>query len=354
MILLFFLLAGVCLIGCEIRRFNEGYISYSNSNAIKGILAVIILLSHMRGYVTLSDSFLDSTFLAILTFLGQLMVAPYFFYSGYGIMESIAKKPSYMKQYPRKRILKTLIHFDTAVLMYIIVMSIIGFIYPAHYYLTCWVGWDSVGNSNWFIFDILVLYVLFYSCYRLSKKLTPPYSINKDIQQFIMLSLYSLSVVILWVVLAKANKGCWWIDTLFTFPLGAWFSYYRSKFEKWMRCSFVSVILLLVLSVIFTAWKTRFGNDIYGITACIFCLLLIVVCTKLDMNNKYLQWLGTHAFSIYIIQRLPMNLFAHLGLDANPYIFAALSIPSALFFAYLYNKILAILDLKVNTLFKYK
>lgn len=51
MIILFILLLAISLIDCKIYRFNENYISYDNSNAIKGILALIILFSHMKGYI---------------------------------------------------------------------------------------------------------------------------------------------------------------------------------------------------------------------------------------------------------------------------------------------------------------
>lgn len=347
MIILFILLLAISLIGCKIYRFNENYISYDNSNAIKGILALIILFSHMKGYITLSDNFYDQWFSDVLVYIGQLMVAPYFFYSGYGIMESIARKPSYMQSYPRRRILKTMINFDVAVLIYVIVMTIIGTYYPGHYYLSCWIGWDSVGNSNWFIFDILILYVLFYISYKLSNYLFPSFAKSMKMKQFVMLFLFSVIVVIMWGALFIANKGSWWIDTLLTFPLGAWYSYFRSYFEKQFRKGLFPAMLLFVLLSLFIIWKQQFGNDVLGVTACIFCLLLMVVCTKVEINNKYLQWFGIHAFSIYIIQRLPMNLFAHFGLDENPYLFAALSIPSVLFCSYIYNRILTRLDARI-------
>lgn len=301
----------------------------------------------MKGYVTLSDNFYDRWFIDILASIGQLMVAPYLFYSGYGIMESVIRKSNYMRTYPKKRILKTLVNFDAAVLLFIITMSLIGERYPAYYYITCWIGWDSVGNSNWFIFDILILYALFLICYRVCEYFIPK-GISERRHQFIMIAIFTIFTIFLWVLLFILKNGSWWFDTLITFPLGVWFSYFRPYFEKYMKRRNLSYVLLISGLIVFSLWKYRFGNDVLGFSACMFCILLVMLCTKVEINNKYLQWLGVHAFSIYIIQRLPMNLFAHYGLNDNAYLFAAICIPSALLLAYGYNKMLSLIDSKLK------
>ena len=32
------------------------------------------------------------------------------------------------------------------------------------------IGWKSIGNSNWYMFDILLLYVLTYVAFKVTKK----------------------------------------------------------------------------------------------------------------------------------------------------------------------------------------
>lgn len=162
MIILFTCLILVCIWNIRFSNFHEDYMSPRATNAIKGIFAVVILFSHMKGYITLSDNPADGSFAMILSHIGQLMVAPYLFYSGYGILESMKRKADYFDTYPRKRLLKTLVHFDLAVLCYLVLMTTIGTYYPNVNYVTCWIGWESIGNSNWFIFDILALYCIVY------------------------------------------------------------------------------------------------------------------------------------------------------------------------------------------------
>lgn len=103
-------------------------------------------------------------------------------------------------------------------------------------------------------------------------------------------------------------------------------------------------LVIMVLITVFIAWHFVLGNDIFGFCACIFALLVVALTTRIKMDNRVLQWLGTQSFAIYIMQRLPMNLFQYLGWNENPYIFAAISIPSALLIAWLFNLVLNKLD----------
>ena len=92
MVVLFIILFVLILYGAKFSHFHSDYMSVTSSNAIKGIFALIILYSHMRGYVQLEDSFWDRSYISILNGFGQLMVAMYLFYSGFGVAESMKHK----------------------------------------------------------------------------------------------------------------------------------------------------------------------------------------------------------------------------------------------------------------------
>ena len=94
-----------CLWKVKISKgFNFEYLSQDVSNSIKGIFAIIILFSHIRGYITLSpNNIFDTSFNTIISYIGQLMVAIFLFYSGYGIMESIKKKKKEGKNQAREK-----------------------------------------------------------------------------------------------------------------------------------------------------------------------------------------------------------------------------------------------------------
>lgn len=339
MVVLFLVLGVICLWNFKLSNFHEDYITPKSTNAIKGIFAVIILFSHMNGYIFLNNTFADNSFSLILYHIGQLMVVMYFFYSGFGIVESMKKKPEYFDSYPRKRILKTVMHFDLAVLCFLLLSIIIDIKYPVIEYFTCWIGWGSIGNSNWFIFDILALYSIVYIAHLLMRKCEHK---NRYMRWVIFLT--SFLCLVLWIVLKIAGKGSWWVDTIITFPFGMWYSFFKEKIEALMKKKNISLLIITAVAFALCGWHLTFGNDIFGICACIFALLIVTVSTKIKLDNRILQWLGTQSFAIYIMQRLPMNMFQYLGLNENPYIFAAISIPSALLIAWGFNQILYKLD----------
>lgn len=126
------------------------------------------------------------------------------------------------------------------------------------------------------------------------------------------------------------------------------FSIFKNKFETLLSNRAKSWIILTSSSLVLVLWHLVFGNDQIGICACIFCITISTILTKVHIGNSVLSWLGTHAFAIYIMQRLPMNIFKLVGWNQTPVLFALLSIPSALIIAWAYNKAIHALDTKLN------
>ena len=157
--MLIFLVAFLCITLYKVRfsNFHEDYMEREQTGSIKGFFAIIIVFSHFRNYVQLTNSFLDSSFQLIISLIGQLMVTLFFFYSGFGIMKAYKTKDGYTNNFFKNRILKTLLHFDLIVILYLIISLIIGSNYLWQDYTFAWIGWTSLGNSNWFIFVMLAL-----------------------------------------------------------------------------------------------------------------------------------------------------------------------------------------------------
>ena len=162
LILLFILL----MINSKIylKGHNIDYIDKDNSSHIKGFFILIVFLSHIGGYVKFNN-YLDTIAVKGIFYFGQLMVTLFLFYSGYGVYESIKKKKNkYIDNMPKKRILVTLINFDIAVLTFFIVDLIFTKSFSISKLILSLIGWDSFGNSNWYIFIIILLYAITYLC----------------------------------------------------------------------------------------------------------------------------------------------------------------------------------------------
>lgn len=174
MIFFYIALLSLTLFGISYQPKNkcfEQYMSFSQTEAIKGIFIITVFFRHLFPYLTNADytpnnsdivfSFIDGHF-------GQLIVTMFLFYSGFGVQSSISKKGnSYVNSIPSKRIFKTIINFDIAVTLFAIANVILNIPITFKKYICSLVAWDSVGNSNWYIFVILFCYFATYMCAKI-------------------------------------------------------------------------------------------------------------------------------------------------------------------------------------------
>ena len=333
MILLLVLLAIVCLWRIQISGYHADYLSKESTTAIKGIFAALIFCSHIRGYITLSPAWWNTSYNTILDHLGQLTVVLFFFYSGYGIWESQKRKGDYGKTFFKRRFLKILLHFDIAVLIFIVVQLLIPIHYSVRQYALCWVGWASVGNSNWFIFDILALYLIAQVALWVQ---------NRWGQGGIPLTLGA--TVALWIALRFAGKPAWWMDTILAFPLGMVVSSYKKELDGILSKPTVPYLMTGVFLMLLLLAHKFTGNDIYGLTACLFCCFVTLAASLVTLGNPVLAWLGKNAFTIYIIQRLPMIVFSAMGLNQHTPLFVLLCLAVTLLLSEGLSRLYTIVD----------
>ena len=329
------LLLAVSCYGMRFSSFHEDHMSVRATTAIKGVFAIIILLSHTKAYISLGTDVPDRLFGFTMRYLGQLMVTAYFFYSGFGILESVRHKKRYMQGFFKKRFLKTLIHFDLAVLLFLVLQSILGNHFESADYLWCWIGWESIGNSCWFIFVILALYLATYLAFRLFPA--------QD--RWIPTLIVTLLSAGLWVFLHQFKQDYWWYDTLAAFPAGMWFSIAK---EKYTGGSLTRKTLLAVAVIAsFVIWRHFVDIDIYGICAILFSLTVVAFSLWVKLDNPVLQWLGKHCFSIYMLQRIPMIVLSQFGMQNNKFVFTTVVIVTALLLAWGFTKATDALDTKL-------
>ena len=308
------------------------------TTSIKGFFAIIILFSHLRQYIFLGSGFFNEVFESTLRHIGQLMVTAYFFYSGFGIAESAKRKRGYVNGFFKKRVVKTLLHFDLSVILVLFLHTILGNHFATSNYFYCWIGWKDIGNSSWFVFAILVLYLISYVVLLLKDRSSHP--------ELFLAFLVSFFTILLWFVLyLSKNPQHWWYDTLAVFPAGMWISLIKEKVDAVSLKARIGLTALLVFC--FVLWYLNFNIDSYGICAVLFILALTAVTTFVKMDNPVLQWLGKHCFSIYILQWIPMIMFSRTILVDHPLAFSGTVLASALLLAWAFQAITDSLDTKL-------
>lgn len=277
------------------ERINNA-LSISQTTCVNGIFVIFVFLSHFCQYADTSSIPYFQPYLFLRSHLGQLIVAPFLFYSGYGIMEQIKKKGNkYINDIPRKRVIRIWLHFALAVLLFLIVDVLVGDWYSASQILLSLFAWESIGNSNWYIFAILCMYIATYVGFKCcSQKKT----------SIILVGAFSCIYI---VTMHFFKDGSWWYDTVLCYLAGMILSYEKDKFLRCIERYKLPALFICVLVTLFLYMLQ--GNIIaHELLAILFCLDIILICSFIRIENQVLLFLGKHTFEIYILQRIPMIL----------------------------------------------
>lgn len=308
MAIFYLLIFALVLLGAKIVPLHlTNSTSRNCTNCIKGIFILMVFLSHSWGYIYESNpeiDILDRIFISINSKFGQLIVVMFLFYSGYGVMYNIIhKKDTYINSIPHKRMLVTLANFAIAVSIFILLNLMLSREVTISQALLSLIGWDSVGNSNWYIFCIVCCYAFTYIAFKLSRNLRTG-----------LLILAALSLGYIYVI--SQFKGSWWYDTVLCYWAGASFAVLFPKltsvFEnQYWYCLTGSIVLFLV----FYNLPWDYYALAFNISGIFFALTTVLITMRIQIGNTALDWLGRNLFPLYIYQRLPMILFANLGIS---------------------------------------
>lgn len=270
-------------------KLIHDYLGREQCDSVKGVFILLVFFCHFMQYVhDAGGAFID-------LHLGQLIVTLFLFYSGYGVMESMKTKgDSYIRDIPVRRILTTLINFDIAVLVFVVAGVALGRKLTFVQTLLSLVCWDSVGNSNWYIFTILACYGAAYIAGRLAKQ---------SWRGPVCLGLLTVCMVGLSFV-----KGSWWYDTMLCFPAGMFYSQYKTSIDAFCGRHYTMALVTVVLVII--AMGCGLPVTIRGLVpnlrAIAFAVLVVLVTMLVPIRKKWLGWFGRNLFPMYIYQRLPM------------------------------------------------
>ena len=295
------------------RKGFDQYLSRDATLPIKGMFVVLVFFRHFHQYITLSNSLFDRMFEFVDNYSGQLIVTVFFFYSGFGIYESIKRKgSSYLSDFPRKRLLPTWINFALCIVLFLIYDLLIGCELDAVSVILAFFGWTSIGNSNWFMFATFLLYLLVMVSF-ISFDDTKE---QRCVRRLVLFSFMTLaSMVVLYM-----TKPAYWYNTMLCFPLGMWFSFYKDRIdgllEKHYGLVLAGTLLVLVITYLL---NSKLNKLFYCVYAPAFALLVTVITVRIRGRSVVLGFLGKHVFSIYLLQRIPMGMFQNL--IGNKYIY---------------------------------
>jgi hypothetical protein len=233
---------------------------------------------------------------------GQLIVTTFLFYSGYGIAVSLKEKKNYGRNLP-KRFFKVWVRFALALCLYAILNIVEGIHYSISDTLISFTAWESIGNSNWYIFAILCLYIFTYIGWIIARDKTD-----------VMIAIVTACCVLYVVVMYLFKKGSWFYDTIFCYPVGMLYASYREQIDRFifknrnikvMICAvaFCMFALFYIAQICLTGIPETFAMEAKSVC---FALTVVFFTATVKIGNSVLDWLGKYTFEIFILQRLPM------------------------------------------------
>ncbi len=324
----------------NINNFNTNYMDKSTTTCINGLLIIIVFCSHARGYIQVDDVLNQLCLL-----LDQLMVTTFLAYSGYGVATSYIKKDNYLDSFIKKRVLPTYLHYAIAVIIYCALNYVLNIHYDIATTIKAFFAFESIGNSNWYIFVILILYILFYISFSLSKHFDRYYS---------FLFLISSNIAFIKIMEYLKPDQPWWYCTTLCFLFGVIFAFVKDTITPMVTTTntryFITLGLFICTLVYMTPSRYAYSTMYMNLYSIIFVILIILASLKFAINSPFLGWCGSHLFEIYIFQRIPMIVLSRTDIKImdNYLVFLATSFLFTALITVIMNKAYRIIDRKLK------
>lgn len=313
---------------------NSDYLSIKENTPIKGLLVILVYFSHFVQYISdeQKTDMLTRYFIMIVGFMGQLIVTMFFVYSGYGLFYKIKeKKDEYISSFLIKRFLPVYLDFVVCVFLFLIMNISMKQAYPIKTIVLSFIGWESIGNSNWFMFDTFVSYFLFYLSFKFIK--------NSKTALYI----YTILTCVFIAILFCFKENYWW-NTILCLPLGMWICYKKDLFDKIcknLKCWILS--LIIGFAIFLGVYILQRSLDFFYIaTAVCFSIIVVFIQMKIDISrSKIFSFLGKHVFSIYMLQRLFLILLDKTYVIKYPIVYCFLGFLFTVIFSYIFDLVLS-------------
>ena len=291
--------------------YNENYLSLKNTNALRGMCALIVAMQHTCAYQ-------HDEWTAPFLYIGFLCTSIFFFLSGYGLMYGVDNKRRYLKNFLKKRLLTVLLPYLFANVIYLCIRQLLGLEISLTEFLKLYQKGEPYVSFSWFIISIMYFYVMFYVVFNI---------FTKNIAVFLM-----IPGSVLYMYLVKAiGFDYHWYTTAFCFSGGVIWYRYRDTLTTVARKQGVLKIVLMIsitLALLFATFKNIYfyiaGSNI---TALCFQIVMMLLMQKIRIHNFVLEYLGKVSFEFYILHGIVIKIFNdYLVLHGSLYVLAVMMV----------------------------
>ena len=313
------------------------YLSKSNTNNIKGIFAVLVVLCHIWGRIAAdvnTSNFIIANLGRLFSIMGYISVSIFFFISGYGLMLQYKEKGrEYIKKFPKRNILPLYIINIILIIAYSLFYFFLEDAFSLRVFIQSFFFGKTVVSNGWYLQAILLFYLAYYLVFML---------IKRDGLKLGVLGLFLSAYCILCGLFLKLSST--WYECSFTFLLGMVWYNYRAKVEDFLKkrsryifclvSSFVAFVVLCYSSMTFSLRGMEVVLKIFS--TIVFCALVLLIIMKIKVKNVITAFLGTLYLEIYVLQGFFLNVFKSNVLNIhNPLLYGLAVMTCTILVAYI-------------------
>lgn len=317
----------LALYGSKIAGSGDNcYLALDNTLPIRGLLAICIVLHHGSGYFT------RISFISPLQHIGYLVVALFFFLSGYGLSYGLKNKKGYMDGFLKKRLISVLIPYWIGNMVYCAGVYLMGEQIEAKSFILSMLLLKVINGPMWYVQLQVLFYLQFYVSF--AKKDNWP--------------LFYTLFFVLYVGAFSAGIDEVYTRSALAFPLGLMWCNYQDKIDKTMDAHYwIGLMGAAGITVLFFCLKftgVLIGSDLMkqlgsNISAVAFCVSALWITKKIRISNQGLRFLGSISYEIYLIHMLALNCAGRIPmLREHPLIFFVFSIAVIIVLAVVLNR----------------
>lgn len=287
---------------------SRGLLPRELTQAVSGICACMIMLSHSLYSYDIVDAW--NAYPGQIFMFDQLVVAPFFFFSGYGVVLSFRKRPDYIRTLPRRKMLPLYLRLAAVETVCVVLALILKTGFDGRSLLFSYFCYGTVlfgrlGSCSWFVAVMILLWGAIWISWRLFPK--------KETSMLIMATILAAELHLLFRLLHMSQM--WW-DTVLVFPFGLWVGHFAEKldsfFKKYKLLSIVLSAIFLLLTVLFDLWSRKGKPNAFLPAPILMCAAISTLSTRLTAGNRFLKHCGSRALYLYLVQEPVLRLLQHL------------------------------------------
>ena len=279
----------------------DGRLDRTTTNCCKGIAAIIIMLHHISFRVSNLPVYVKP-----IWYIAFPIVGFFFFMSGYGLTCGLLQKKNYLQGFLSKRLLNIIVPY--------VIVAI------------TWIGLEIIWGGGqtpvraiaeaftiryiqplWFIWVIIAVYIVFYAVFNHTE-------INVGAYWFAVITIAYI------LISAFVNPRDEMYASIIGMPLGILWAMYERKIDSYFEIGFLRKEIVAIVSFVIlfigrlTLSVVGFDNQLFqsvlrNIITIAFIVPLIELLKKVKIQKRFLIWLGTISYEIYIIHPFILYFF---------------------------------------------